>query len=145
MKDSTLLTLGEFDFIIISSTSKSVIQIEAKRGNNEKNRQHAEKQLHRGQEFFSKNVPYPSSENWKYIKLMCFGESVEIHVCKNCKPFILGSNFIKDETIQSVSEELSHQFYSFLKTVSNDNSTGTVGILKIHSQKSLRKFMKKYS
>jgi hypothetical protein len=45
LKDSSLKTLGEFDFIVISSAFKSIIQIEAKRGNNPKNREHAETQL----------------------------------------------------------------------------------------------------
>ncbi len=34
LKNGNLKTLGEFDFIVISSASKSIIQIEAKRGNN---------------------------------------------------------------------------------------------------------------
>ena len=121
LKDSNLLTLGEFDFIIISSASKSVIQIEAKRGNNHKNREHAEKQLNRGQEFVQQNIPFPSSEEWKYIKMMCFGEAVEQDICKNCKHFVLGANFISlHKTIQSISNEISHQFFTFLCTLKGD-------------------------
>jgi hypothetical protein len=124
LKDSNLKTLGEFDFIVISSESKSIIQIEAKRGNNQKNREHAEKQLNRGQDFFEQNFPFPSSEEWKYVKMMCFGESVEKDICKNCKPFILGSDFIKENTIQSISKEIAHQFLTFFNTNSGVNNTG---------------------
>ncbi len=118
LKDYNLKTLGEFDFIVISSSSRSIIQIEAKRGNSEKNREHAEKQLKRGQEFFEQNLPFPSSENWSYTKMMCFGESVEREVCTNCKQFVLGADFYSSEkTIQTVSREIAKQFTAFLNTI----------------------------
>jgi hypothetical protein len=124
LEDCNLKTLGEFDFIVISSASKSIIHIEAKRGNNPGNRTHAETQLNRGQAFFEENFPFPSSENWNYIKMMCFGEVVDKDVCPNCKSFILGSDFIKENTIQTVSKEIDHQFIAFLNTITDGNCTG---------------------
>jgi hypothetical protein len=129
LKDCLLKTLGEFDFIIISSALKSVIQIEAKRGNNEKNRDHAERQLNHGQAFFKDNVPFPSSKNWNYVKMMCFGESVEKDICEKCQPFIIGSNFIKEKTLQSVSKDIADQFHSLLKTISDGKIAGKNEIL----------------
>jgi hypothetical protein len=124
IKNTDLSEKGEFDFIIISLPLKSIIQIEAKMGNNKKNRDHAKEQLDRGQAFFKENLPFPSSENWNYIKMMCFGESVEKDICENCKPFILGSNLMKKNIIQSVSEEIADQFHSFLKTLFNGSNAG---------------------
>ncbi len=124
LKDGNLKTKGEFDFIIISSAFKSIIQIEAKRGNNPGNRTHAETQLNRGQAFFEENFPFPSSENWNYVKMMCFGECVEKNICPKCKPFILGSEFIKESTIQPVSKEIAHQFLKFLETTFDGKDTG---------------------
>ena len=111
--DNKLTTLGEFDFIVISLPLKSIIQIEAKRGNNEKNREHANEQLKRGQKFFAKNFPFPSSEDWKYIKMMCFGETVEKDICDQCKPFVLSADFIKTSMTQPVSKPIADQFKTF--------------------------------
>jgi hypothetical protein len=136
LKDCNLNTLGEFDFIVILSASKTIIQIEAKRGNNPKNRTHAETQLNRGRAFFEGNFPFPSSENWKYVKMMCFGELVDKNICQNCKTFILGSNFIKDQTIQSISDKIGQQFLSFFNTIFDGKDTGKAVIVKINFPKS---------
>jgi hypothetical protein len=136
LKDSSLKTLGEFDFIVISSAFKSIIQIEAKRGNNPKNREHAETQLNRGQAFFEENFPFPSSENWTYIKTMCFGELVNKEVCQNCKPFILGSDFIENKTTKSISDKIGQQFLSFINTIFDGKDTGKAVIVKINFPKS---------
>ena len=130
LKDYNLMKLGEFDFIIISSALQSIIQIEAKKGNNKKNKEDAETQLKRGQSFFEENFPFPKSENWKYVKMMCFGESVEKDVCENCKPFILGSNLIKENTIQSVREEIADQFLLFLNTFFDGYLKGKITIFE---------------
>jgi hypothetical protein len=111
--DNKLTTLGEFDFIVISLPLKSIIQIEAKRGNNEKNREHADIQLKRGKEFFAKNCPFPESENWKYTKMMCFGETVEKDICDQCKHFVLSADFIKTNMTQPVSKPIADQFKTF--------------------------------
>jgi hypothetical protein len=65
--------------------------------------------------------------------MMCFGESVEKEICDDCKPFIIGSNFIKDDAIQSVSEEIAKQFQSFFNIFSEVNGTGKIILFrKIH-------------
>ena len=136
LKDCNLKTKGEFDFIIISSASKSIIHIEAKRGNNPGNRTHAETQLNRGQAFFEENFPFPSSENWTYIKMMCFGELVDKEVCQNCKPFILGSDFIENKTTKSISDKIGQQFLSFINTIFDGKDTGKAVMVKINFSKS---------
>jgi hypothetical protein len=62
--------------------------------------------------------------------MMCFGESVEKDVCENCKPFILGSNLIKENTIQSVREEIADQFLLFLNTFFDGNLKGKITIFE---------------
>jgi hypothetical protein len=113
LKDLNSKTTGELDFIIVSLPLKSIIQIEAMRGNKEKNREHADKQFHRGQEFFAENCPFPSSENWQYTKMMCFGESVEKDICDQCKPFVLTANYIESNKTQPVAMQITNQFKTF--------------------------------
>jgi hypothetical protein len=116
LKDLDSKTTGEIDFLIISLPLRSIIQIEAKNGNNKKNREHAEKQLNRGQEFFWNNCPFPESENWKYTKMMCFGQSVDKDICDQCKPFVLSANFVQSNKTQPISEEIAEQFKTFWKS-----------------------------
>ncbi len=113
LKDLDSKTTGEIDFLIISLPLQSVIQIEAKRANNESTRSSAAKQLNRGQIFFEENIPFPSSENWNYTKMMCFGESVDKDVCDQCKPFVLSANFIVSNMTQPVAKPIADQFKSF--------------------------------
>jgi hypothetical protein len=117
IKNVDLSEKGEVDFIIISLPLKSIVQIEAKKGNNEKNREHADTQLNRGKKFFEENFPFPSSEDWNYIKMMCFGESVTADICQNCQKFVLSTNFgsLAGDT-QTISEDISKQFTSFLQS-----------------------------
>jgi hypothetical protein len=70
-----------------------IIQIEAKRANTDTSRSSATKQLGRGQTFFEENFPFPSSENWNYTKMMCFGESVEKEICYQCNFFAIATLF----------------------------------------------------
>jgi hypothetical protein len=132
LKDCNLKTKGEFDFIVISLASKSIIHIEAKKRNNHWKREDSETQLNRGRAFFEGNFPFPSSENWNYVKMMCFGELVDKDVCQNCKPFILGSNFLLDKTTQSISDEIGQQFLSFINTIFDGKDTGKAVIVKIN-------------
>ena len=104
---------GEIDFLIISLPLKAIIHIEAKKGNNNSNRRKASAQLRRGLTFFEENFPFPSSENWNYIKMMCFGESVEEDICDECKPLVLSANFIEANKTQPVAEQIANQFTSF--------------------------------
>ncbi len=94
----------------------SIIHIEAKRANTGTSRTSATKQLGRGQTFFEENIPFPSSENWNYTKMMCFGEFVEKDICPNCKAFVLSTNFIETNQTQPVAEEIAKQFKLFWST-----------------------------
>ncbi len=118
-KGNSVNNLGQIDFIVISLPQKSIIQIEVKKGNSNANRKGASTQLKRGQQFFKDNFPFPSSANWKYVKAMCFGDSVENNVCDKCKPFVFSAKFIasdlsSDPTIQSVSKEIANQVRSLM-------------------------------
>ncbi len=124
LNDDTVNKVGEFDFFVISSASKSIIQIEAIVRNNNSNRKSASKQLKRGQTLFEENVPFPISENWNYTKMMCFGDSVKNDICDQCKPFILCTNFQKEETVQSVSGEIADHFLSILSTTIDVKNNG---------------------
>jgi hypothetical protein len=116
LKDLNSKTTGEIDFLIISLPLMSIIQIEAKNGNNKNNREHADKQLSRGQTFFGENFPFPESENWNYTKMMCFGQSVEKDICDQCKPFVLSANFIETNKTLPVAEQISNQLKTFWKS-----------------------------
>jgi hypothetical protein len=107
---------GEIDFLIISLPLKSIIHIEAKKGNSKSNRSKASAQLKRGLTFFEENIPFPVSEKWNYIKMMCFGESVETDICDDCKPFVLSANFIETNKTQAVAEQVAKQFIPFWKS-----------------------------
>ncbi len=113
LKDLNSKTTGEIDFLIISLPIKSIIHIEAKKGNNQSNRKKASDQLMRGLTFLKENVPFPISENWKYIKMMCLGESVEKNICDKCKPFVLSANFIETNKTKAVAEQIANQFKAF--------------------------------
>ncbi len=104
---------GEIDFLIISLPLKAIIHIEAKKGNNNSNRRKASDQLKRGLTFFEDNFPFPSSENWKYTKMMCFGESVKKDICDQCKPFVLNANFIETKLTLPVANQIATQFKLF--------------------------------
>jgi hypothetical protein len=120
-----MTTLGEFDFIVISLPLKSIIHIEAKAGYHKSSRRSASEQLESGLTFFKEKLPLPATENWKYIKMMCFGEFLDNEVCVQCRPFILGTNFIIENTLQSISREIAHQLHPLLScTVSVDDSKG---------------------
>ena len=116
LKDLDSKTTGEIDFLIISLTLKSIIQIEDKRANTDDSRNSAAKQLIRGQAFFEENFPFPTSENWNYTKMMCLGEVVEEDICDDCKPFVLSANFIETNKTQAVAEQVAKQFIPFWKS-----------------------------
>ncbi len=116
LKDLDSKTTGEIDFLIISLPLMSIIQIEAKNGNNKKNREHADKQLSRGLEFFRNNCPFSEPENWNYTKMMCFGQSVEKDICDQCKPFVLSANFVESNKTQAVAKKIAEQFKTFWKS-----------------------------
>jgi hypothetical protein len=113
LKDLNSMTTGEIDFLIISLPLKSIIHIEAKKANNSSNRRQASVQLKRGLTFFEENFPFPVTEKWNYVKMMCFGESVQRHICDQCKPFVLSANFLSEKKTQPVAEQIAYQFKRF--------------------------------
>jgi hypothetical protein len=115
-KDLDSKTTGEIDFLIISLPLQSIIQIEVKRGNTDASRSSAAKQLNRGQAFFLENFPFPSSENWNYTKMMCFGESVNNNICDDCKPFVFSANFIEANLTQPIADQIADRFKTFWKS-----------------------------
>jgi hypothetical protein len=115
LKDLDSKTTGEIDFLIISLPLMSIIQIEVKRANTGTSRSGAAKQLNGGLAFFEENFPFPSSENWNYTKMMCFGESVETDICEECKPFVLSANFLESNKTQPVAKPIADQFKTFWK------------------------------
>jgi hypothetical protein len=115
-KDLDSKTTGEIDFLIISLPLMSIIHIEAKTANTDNTRSSAAKQLNRGQAFFEENFPFPSSENWNYTKMMCFGESVNNNICDDCKPFVLSANFIAGNLTQPIAVHIADQFKTFWKS-----------------------------
>jgi hypothetical protein len=115
-KDLDSKTTGEIDFLIISLPMKEIIQIEVKRANTDTTRSSAAKQLNRGQAFFEENFPFPSSENWNYTKMMCFGESVNNNICDDCKPFVFSANFIEENLTQPIAVQIADQFKTFWKS-----------------------------
>jgi hypothetical protein len=50
---------------------------------------------------------------WNYVKMMCFGESVQRHICDQCKPFVLSANFLSLKKTQPVAEQIAYQFKRF--------------------------------
>ena len=116
LKDLDSKTTGELDFVIISLPMKAIIQIEAKRANTDTSRSSAFTQLKRGLAFFEENFSFPSSENWNYTKMMCFGEVVEEDICDDCKPFVLSANFIEAKLTQPIAVQISDQFKTFWKS-----------------------------
>jgi hypothetical protein len=113
LKDLDSKTTGEIDFLIISLPLMSIFQIEVKRANTDATRSSALTQLNRGLAFFEENFPFPTSENWNYTKMLCFGESVEKDICDDCKPFVLSANFIEMNKTQPVAKQIADQFLSF--------------------------------
>ena len=123
--NNKMTTLGEFDFIVISLPLKSIIHIEAKAGYNKSSRRSASEQLESGLTFFKEKLPLPASENWKYVKMMCFGDSADNDICVQCRHFILGTDFIIENTLQSISREIAQQLHPHLSpTISVDDSKG---------------------
>ena len=119
-------TQKEFDFLIISQTSQTIIHIEVKKTCSESQLKSATKQLHNGLQMFQATIPFPRSQNWKYARVIYFelaekGKEPEGHSlsfiketsfenqCGKCKNFIIGPNtdlsLWWNELTQCVSEE----------------------------------------
>jgi hypothetical protein len=66
-------TQKEFDFLIVSQPSQSIIHIEVKRTCSESQVKSATLQLKNGLKMFQGAIPFPAMVKWKYIKVIYFG------------------------------------------------------------------------
>ena len=95
--------IGESDFLIVSLPLEAIIHIEVKRSqkgsqkvetrkkNNDPTIKAAE-QLERTKLHLLENLPFPTGENWTYVKFLYFEIPVEEEMsklCSSCKPHIL--------------------------------------------------------
>jgi hypothetical protein len=102
-------TQKEFDFLIISQPSQTIIHIEVKKTCSESQLKSATKQLHNGLQMFQATIPFPRSQNCKYARVIYFGlaekgkesggyslnfikETSFENQCGKCKNFIIGPN-----------------------------------------------------
>jgi hypothetical protein len=85
---------GEFDFFIVSEPLQTIFHIEVKRTCSQNTADSAAKQLDRGLKLFQDKIPFPAEDNWKYIRMMCFGIDGEKHsiFCPECQKYVLGPN-----------------------------------------------------
>ncbi len=75
----------EFDFLIVSLQEKAFIHIEVKSSLNEGSITKGIGQVQDGQNFFSRVVPFPKKEHWKYVKVILFGSKDEEKLKSNCQ------------------------------------------------------------
>ncbi len=82
---------GEFDFLIISEPSRSIVQVEVKSSQGQANK--AFQQLEKGKVLLQEKIPFPDQEqcHWNYVKVVKFAES-SIDCCPACQPFVLLNN-----------------------------------------------------
>ena len=92
-QDSSDREQREFDFLIVSDSLKAVIHIEVKKTFTEDSRAKAAQQLQSGMSFFKEKLPFPQEEDWKYVRVMYFGNQNSF-ICKaqkdgNCQHFVI--------------------------------------------------------
>ena len=68
----------EFDFVVVSQPSQTIIHIEVKQTNSEERIKDAAKQLETGLKMFQEMIPFPEKESWKYVQVMYFEFEEEI-------------------------------------------------------------------
>ncbi len=87
-------TQKEFDFLIVSQPSQTIIHIEVKKTCSDSQFESASKQLQNGLKMFQETIPFPEIVTWKYIKVIYFGleakEQPFENKCLKCKNFIIG-------------------------------------------------------
>jgi len=105
----------EFDFLILYETLKIIYHVEVKNSLSFKNMNKAGDQLQNGYEMFSSKIPFPSSENWTYLKAMYFAEEnlkqeekLELTPCAKCTGYVWNpeTNLLNIFTQKSLSEKL---------------------------------------
>ena len=85
----------EFDFLIVSLSLKAFLHIELKNSSNRGNIKKAMEQLEGGKQFFWSSIPFPQIENWKYIRVMYYGNEAKrarCNPCQNCEKFLLSQD-----------------------------------------------------
>jgi hypothetical protein len=84
---------GEFDFLIISEPSRTIVQVEVKSSYKQGSADKAFQQLEKGKVLFQEKIPFPDHEQcqWNYVKVVKFAE-ISINCCAVCKPFVLLNN-----------------------------------------------------
>ena len=87
-------TQKEFDFLIVSQPSQTIIHIEVKRTCCDSQFRSASTQLNNGLQMFEKCIPFPGIVKWKYVKVVYFGFAANKqpfqNKCLHCKNFIIG-------------------------------------------------------
>jgi hypothetical protein len=116
-------TQKEFDFLIVSQPSQTIIHIEVKKTCSNKQFKSASEQLESGLQMFQETIPFPGIVKWKYIKVIYFGFAAKEpppfqHQCLKCSQnFIIGpstdlnlwwneliTEFIPQESASSVED-----------------------------------------
>jgi hypothetical protein len=127
----------EFDFLIVSQPSQTIIHIEVKTTCTQNDFDKAKQQLNNGLKMFQEAIPFPEKVNWKYIRVMYFafaqrggnvktnkeepnssnpptGDKSFENKCLKCKNFIIGPktdlNFWWNELINFVPQETTASF-----------------------------------
>jgi hypothetical protein len=122
----------EFDFLIVSQPSQTIIHIEVKRTCTQNDFDKAKQQLENGLKMFQETIPFPEEVNWKYIRVVYFafaqrggkvnrnkkkpnssdpptGDKPFENKCLKCKNFIIGPktdlNLWWNELINCVPQE----------------------------------------
>jgi hypothetical protein len=127
----------EFDFLIVSQPSQTIIHIEVKRTCTKIDLDKAKQQLNNGLKMFQETIPFPEKVNWKYVRVMYFafaqrggnvktnkkepnssdpptGDQPFENKCLKCKNFIIGPktdlNLWWNELIHFVPQETTAKF-----------------------------------
>ena len=93
----------EWDLLIVLKESKTVINIEAKKGKNELERlSDASEQTSKRFDIFKKIFGYLLTPEWNYVKAVClpnlkdYDVHHELAPCGNCNQFIIGNEQLED-------------------------------------------------
>ncbi len=100
-------TQAEFDFFIISEPYHTIFHIEVKSTCTKKNCFKAAEQLDRGLKLIQDHVKFPKEDNWKYTRIIYFGNYDQKHslFCHECQKFALGrGNDIWNEITKMVEK-----------------------------------------
>jgi hypothetical protein len=110
-------TQKEFDFLIVSQPSQTIIHIEVKKTCSQSQFKSASLQLENGLKMFQKALPFPGIGKWKYTKVIYFGldanEQTFENKCLQCKNFVIGPktdlNLWWNELDESLPKEIAER------------------------------------